>query len=371
MYIASLPTPFQTAFRPACFSLGGMDTPPAGIDVHILTPTSPTPLGVKHVFAPKIGSTYGSVTVNASPYARTLLAIEPLCGLPAGPVSAASRLAPCQVFAPSENVGTAIVSLTGGAVDAPQNEILSDGPSVVAIAAGEKDEISVITPTRVVPEVVFSVDGVMHTDRSMAEISSKGMITVVVDAADVIARAAAAVGSGSGSGSGAGAGSGAAIGGSPIDEFTVRLRLVSSSGIETRLERRYLLRKTSHSTAGIAAISGRRVAWVNRYGAVDYYTFPVVSAVRHSGRTTTIDTPVGLRTTGTANARTQTLVSEPVDDSRAEWLAEILSSSAVWAVDGSNFERVKVSGGHVATSPMKPTHVKIDISPATTNPSRK
>lgn len=356
MTIISLPRPFQTAFREARFVVGGLDTPETGLEVEIRTPVSPQPLGVKRIWAPATSTSLGSATINAAPYARTLLAIEPLCRLPAGATAPSSRLAPCQIAAPGERMSSAVVNLTGGTVDAPQNEILSAGPSVAVIGADEKDEISVITPSRVAVEVIFTVDGTTHTDRSMGEIVSKGMITVVVDAADVVARAAAATdGIGSGSGSAA-----AAV----VTEFLVRLRLISSSGIETWLERQYVLR----SAGGRA---GRRLAWVNRYGAVDYHTFPVVDSVTHTGSRTTIDTPAGVRTVATAAARTERLISEPCAAGKVEWLAEILSSPAVWSVDGSTFERVKVADGKIVTSPLKPTHVSLEITPATQTPSRK
>jgi hypothetical protein len=136
-----------------------------------------------------------------------------------------------------------------------------------------------------------------------------------------------------------------------------------SAGIEAIPGRRYIL--------DVVSKGGRRLAWVNRYGAIDYHTFPVAGEVRSTGGRTRIYSPGGYRTVATEAYRSETLLSEPCDAATAEWLAEIFSSPAVWTVDGSTCERVEVAGGEVACSPARPSVVSVTLSCPVKTVSRK
>ncbi len=325
------PAPCQSMFRPACFTLE--DMPAGSVDVTIHSVQAIEPLGVKRVYR----DSGGYATVNVAPYARRLWKPAPLVGLGAGIHAAAGRHVACWIT--GGGVASRTVSLTGGSCDAQQNRLLSAAPATVTIAPGERDEMSVASGDWVSPVVTFRHGGATYNDTSMGQRSAEGMVTAVVDA-DAVARRFAAM-------TGAPA--------ADLAEFTVRLRLEQAGYTNRVIERRYVVDRTVRPS--------RRLAWVNRYGAIDYHTFPLAAGFRSQGSRTRIETPAGGRTVATAAVQSLRLLSEPCGEADAEWLSEIFSSPAVWMVDGASFSEVEVAAGEVVCSPLQPTLVEVVVSP--------
>jgi hypothetical protein len=341
MNVTNFPRPYQSVFSEACFTLGGVQDS-GGLDIAICSPGIAGPLGVKRFY----GTGAASVSVNAAPYVRRLFSPGPMCGLMPGLHKADGRVVSCYIEAPGYS--SAAVPLTFGVEDCPQDVILSAAPETVKIRPGERDEISVITSGGVIkPVVVFSHSGIEYTDDSCPPANSEGMMTVVVDA--IAVREAFELSTGAPA--------------SEMTGFSVELPVGSGTSGGTVLLRRYLIDRTS--------MGGRRLAWINRYGAIDYHTFPTVTETGLSGGRTRIFTPAGYRTVATAAETSETLVSEPCDGTMAAWLAEIFSSPAVWQIDGTGFERVEISNGGAVFSPLYPRTVSVTVSPGTKVVSRK
>ncbi len=341
MTVTAFPGPYQSVFRDACFTLAGIQT--SYVDVSIRAVGETAPIGVKRIYTEA-----GEWSVNVAPYVRRLISPEPMCGLSAGICEGARRVVSCFVEAPG--CTSAAVALTGGTRDVPPNTILSAAPRTVKIRPGEKDEISVITGgIAVKPVIVFNHLGVEYIDDSHVAFTGSGMATMVVDA-DYCGRIFASL---------------TGTAGVEMTGFTVRLKVGEGTQSETTLERRYILDRISGGGGG------RRLAWVNRYGAIDYHTFPTVGEVRSSGRRTRIYTPDGYRTVATAAERSETLLSEPCDAGAADWLAGIFSSPAVWEVDGPQYEKIEVEGGGIEYSPLRPAVVSVNISDSLKTVSRK
>jgi hypothetical protein len=207
--------------------------------------------------------------------------------------------------------------------------------------------MSIISEDRVTPVITFRRGGVTHTDTSMGERNAEGILAAVVDV-DAVCQAFSRQ-------------TGAAA--DELADFTVRLRLEQQGFVGRVLERRYIIDR------GVGG--GRRLAWLNRFGAVDYHTFPIVEEFRSGGSRTRIETPAGYRTTATVAQQSVKLLSEPCDTQAAEWLSEVFSSPAVWMVDGGSCERVEVAAGEVVCSPLEPAIVSVVVSPATINVSRE
>ncbi len=338
MNVISCPKAYQSAFRDACFVLDGFSTS-SGVDVTISSFSQYGGLGVKRVYAS------GEVSVNAAPYIRRLLAPEPVCGTPLGVYLAVKRAVTCYVSAEGSN--SPAVYLTGGSEDAPVDTIASASPGVLKIRMGETDELSVVTSGgRIKPLIKFRHEGVEYTDRSQIYSASTEMQAVVVNADD-IGRLFTA-------------NTGAPV--SEMTEFTISLEIrVGSSDIY--VDRRYEIDRNTGR--------GRRLAWVNRYGAIDYYTFPYVAGGRVSGSRGRIYTPDGYRTVATSAETAETLLSEPCDAACAGWLSEIFSSPAVWTVDGTHFEKVEVAAGSAEYPSAHPATVAVTVSPAEKPFSRK
>lgn len=337
MTIESYPVPYQSAFRPAPFVLGGVAAP-SGIDVSVLPASGGMPLGVKRFYGT------GEIAVNAAPYVRGLLSPKPLCGEAMGMISDQRRFAGCRVSAPG--ITSAVVYLTAGTENAPVGTILSAAPETLRIRPGEKDEISLITAgSAVKPLVLFAHGGTDHTVDMLAANTGSGMHTFVVDAEAVADRFAAMTGAGP----------------RDLTGFTVMLR-VSMPGGDLYLTRRYEVCANR--------CDGCRLAWVNRFGAVDYYTFPVVAERVLSGSRERIRTAEGWRAVSTAAGGWTTLVSEYEPAETLGWLAEVFSSPSVWMVAGNSATAVDVADASAGFDPLKPGTLVVKVRPMTVTVSR-
>ncbi|MDR2912059.1 MAG: hypothetical protein LBV38_01975 [Alistipes sp.] len=357
MTITTSPPNYASAFCPACFALAGI--PSGGVDIEILSPSRPEPLGVKRLYAMPIepynsllfndiiiDESLSTASLNIAPYARRLLTPTPLCGLGAGLHIGAGRTATCYISAPA-GFRSESVMLCAGTEDAPPNTLLSAAPPTVRIALGEFDELPVTSQDTVSAVVDFSHGGTTYTDLSIGRRNAPGILSAVVDT-DAISRSFSAL---------------TGVPPEELTEFTVRLQLSESGFTDRTLQRRYIV---DHNTQ-----TGRRLAWVNRFGAVDYHTFPTADELRSGGSHATIETSSGPRTVSTASRQSARLLSGPCDVLTAEWLSEIFSSPAVWTVDGSQFEQVEVAPGETTISPTKPTTIAITLFPISPNISRK
>lgn len=339
MNVIAFPKAYGSAFCDACFALAGVEAP-SGVDIEIRRPGRSEPLGVKRIYAT------GGAVINVAPYVRGLFAPEPLCGDTSGVVVPAGRLATCYISAPG--MSSAAVELSCGTEDAPSDAILSTAPRVVKIRPGERDEISVIAPCGLRQAAfVFRHGGVEYIDDLQGAIVLSGMATMVVDANDAVRRFEVVTGAS----------------GEEMREFEAVIRIAGVDGEDIRVGHYYVFDRDSKG--------GRRLAWLNRYGAVDYHTFPEKSEIRSAGGRTRIEVADGYRTVATSSERQETLLSEPCDGSAAEWLAELFSSPAVWTVDGRMCEKAEVADGAVEYSPDRPARVSVTLSEPRKTVSRK
>lgn len=332
-----MPARYGSAFRPACFTLAGVQAP-QGVDIEIRSVAGNALLGVKRIYSAE------GASVNVSPYVRRLLDPVPMCDRAAGIHLGTARAASCYLSAPGF-VSNAVM-LCGGTEDAGANVLLSAAPPVVRIAPGEKDEMGIISEGRVSQVITFRRGNTAYTEQT-GQRNADGSLTAVVDVDDVCRIYASRTGAGA----------------DELSEFTVRLRL-EQAGFEGRVvERKYVIDRSVRT--------GRRLAWINRYGAVDYHTFPVAEEFRSEGSRIRVETISGYRTVATAARQSLKLLSEPCDAASAEWLSEVFSSPAVWMAGGAGLEKVEVAAGEVVCSPLQPTIVSVVISPSVPNVSRK
>ncbi len=340
MNVTTNPKLFGSAFRPACYGLAGVQPPAAGgVDIEIRSYGTDEVLGVKRLY------TSGTASINVAPYARRFLSPRPMCDRAQGLFIAPDRAYFCYLV--SEGFISDPVALCAGVEDAPTDVIASLAPADVRIAPGEKDEIPILSGDWITPEIIFHRAGTTYTDTSMGRRNVLGMVAAVIDPEAVCGIYAARTG-------------GAA---SELTEFSVRLRL-SASGFENEIvERRYTIDRTART--------GRRLAWINRFGAIDYYTFPQAAEFRSTGSRSSVETPAGRLTVGTDARQSLKLLSEPCDAVTAGWLSEIFSSPEVWMVEGASFEKVDIADGGVVASPLKPSVVEVVVSPRAAGVSRK
>lgn len=330
MIYSADPTLYGSVFRPVCFELTEVDAP-EGLDVRILD-MSFRELGAKRFYA------QGGLTIDVGPYMRALLAPEPIVSKGHGCHKVPERVA--EALLAIGDVTSGCMSM-GGTDDTPVGAIGSAAPVRVSIRPGERDEIPLIPREgTTAPKITFTHGGVLHTDLSLGGAPYvTSPLAVVVDVDTVLAAWRRLTG--------------AAY--DALAEFTVEV-----CSEEARI---YTL---DHYGSG-----GVRLAWLNRFGGVDYHTFPTVRQTLFEGSRTRVATINGFRTLATAAAQSTRLVSAPCSEGESMWLSEIFSSPVVWRIAGTAFERVEVSAGRVETSPLKPTVVELTIEEPTASVSRK
>lgn len=333
MQILKYPTQYQSAFREACFVVKFTEQ---SIDVGVHDAGTGEKLGVKRVYGP------GEASVNVSPYARRSLDPVPLCGKPMGIVADERRTAACRITVGAASSET--VRLTGGTENPALCSILSEAPQTVRLRPGEKDEISVIADgLDVKPILVFSHGGSEYSF-DLPAVSGRDVQTFVVDFDEAARKFSGLTGAGAESMTG----------------FSAWLR-IGSGASEVCLRRDYEADRTE---------AGCRLAWLNGYGAVDYYTFPTAAAVTFSAAKERIRLSEGCRTVATSTETSREFVSAAETARTLEWLTGIISSPRVWIVDGSEARIVDVADGSANIESLVPGTLRIRISPVGKSVSR-
>lgn len=336
-----MPPYYGSVFRQPVFKFG--DTiMPNGVDFSINVQGTDNSVSVKRIY------TMGSASVNVAPYVRGKFLIKPVHGGGLGITTAPERVVRCNIS--TTGLTTATVPLTCGTEDPTLRSILSAAPATVVIRPGESDEIAIVTGESyaVKPFVEFTHGGQKVTYEGLSQITTSDMVLTLVGMAKMDQLFLKMTGVSPGE----------------FDKFTVSIRIRNNAdGTETYVRRNYKVDRNS--------FGGRRLAWINRYGTVDYYTFPEVRETKFGGSRTRIETPEGYRTIATDTGRTETLDSGPCDDRTAEWLSEIFSSPTVWKIVDGVCEQVEASGGTVECAPENPAKVTVKIESAERTPSRK
>jgi hypothetical protein len=245
-------------------------------------------------------------------------------------------------------ITTPVVFLTGGTDNAPIGAIMSTAPTKLVIRPGEKDEISLISDGGVVrPTVKFTHNENEYTDDIFLSNYGAGVHTFVVDEAVVAQKFASQTG----------------LTADRMREFTVELRLTMPGNGYVYLWRHYVVDRTPHR--------GKRLAWINRYGVVDYYTFPIIDSRTLSGGRGRILSSAGWNTVETEAEEWTLLTSDYEQAETLEWLAELLSSPRVWIVEQYGAVEVDVADSAVSFDPSLPGNMTVRVRSRAVAVSRK
>lgn len=86
-----------------------------------------------------------------------------------------------------------------------------------------------------------------------------------------------------------------------------------------------------------------RIAWLNRYGAIDYYTFKAVRAQKVTADKRRVYGTTGYIVTDSKTEKTINAASEPVTKEIFEWISGIVASPKVWIADKGQFTPIDVT----------------------------
>ncbi len=253
--------------------------------------------------------------INIGPYLRRAFDVEPVGEAEGGLSYPSGRTIFGTISAPGADT-PGYIAYTCGTADAAGYDVLSDAPYRHKIAAGEADEISLLTSGA----GTCSCTAYTQTGRQLfgfAGNERESMLTVRVAPADL----------------------------EGVEYFEVRYEGPRISG---SLRRYDVVQRGEGAT---------RLCWMNRFGALDYYTFECVDSNLKTRRQY-IETLSGAEINTLAGEAHTTLASDWEEAATLRWLAQIVNSPRVWVCeqDGS-YRRVEVASESIR-------HPEGDAAPA-------
>ncbi len=96
-------------------------------------------------------------------------------------------------------------------------------------------------------------------------------------------------------------------------------------------------------------VSGVRLAWLNRYGAIDQYNFEIISEQTTELEKTSIYTESGYLTTSISADDYTTVSTRALPASQLKAMTDILISDHVFLIDQDNFVEVDVVSDEATT----------------------
>lgn len=326
MNIQSETKPYASVFADACFTISGIDTPQC--DVDILRYDTGRKLGTKRFRGIE------SCTVNVAPYMRPQFDIRPMNDFFTG-VHPSGRAVSCAIMC--EEIMSEHVILTAASTELSVKKLLSDITSPRTIGRGEWDELSFIAPFALI-EMNITMSGAL-ADASVTfsgEQLGEDMITAVVCTDDIAEMFAEQTGKQP----------------EELECFTVEI-----TADYTHVATVHYLVEDSDK--------GMRLGWVNRYGCMDYFSFPIICSRSLSVEKSRILTEKGTRTIGISQRESSVISSgyRPSDDIRA--IAAILASPSVWQTDCGMLSRMEITTATVENMRYgEPMEVKITLNRA-------
>jgi hypothetical protein len=240
MNIKNYPAQYASAFSPVVFDISNVQGDKSqGVDINILLKGKTTPVGVKHFFNTT------TMSVNIAPYAQSYLSISPQR---TGDLQLMPQRAVAMAL--SANGITSEYRFVAAGREALPSEVVLSEWTKRTISMGEVDEFSFIPPSEEIWVEIHSEDivGRHHATRLAPFFAEEGVVTCTVNTQE-LARIIEQE--------------------SKVDtENLAFIRYSVYYGAELAFEVHY---KVVKPTGGV------RLAWINRYGMIDCYTFPTIT----------------------------------------------------------------------------------------------
>jgi hypothetical protein len=293
------PADYASAFQRVVFELSGVELDAEGcVAVDILQNYNSEATGEKFYYG------QNSVEVDVSAYARAALNVEPATWSGLRMDRARSVLMSVRVAGEQSEK----VVVCAATQPLPINALLSQ-LTKRTIALDECDEIAFVTDEReVTPTItVITQTGIIMELGGEMFLSEKGVVVFGLKVAEVVVEVQSR-------------------GVEPED--IVQIIVSVKMGAEERIRVTY---EVAQCTRGV------RMAWVNRWGAIDYYTFPNVVVSRVVAHSQAVAEEPCLTYTECE------ISSDIVPESIAEALSEIVASPKVWLVSGDVYTPCQVA----------------------------
>lgn len=251
--------------------------------------------------------------VNVAGYLRNDLDVGPLKAEKSGFYCDAGRTSVSRIAVGS--IVTDALTVTAGMERADKGVILSDAPIRLEIACGERDEISFVAPGEMISAEIGITGKSEYKSLAIDGYEAgEGMITLLLDVDDIILRA-----------------------GIENPDQCREMSVTVNVGDVDVLSRKYFIRPYS-------AVS-ERICWINRFGAVDYYTFNCEQGAEVSVGKGRIYGNDGYKVLSSSAETLHRLISQFEPQALMRWLSEITASPGVWRIKQGEFWPVDVVTG--------------------------
>ena len=299
MNIRTSPAPYSSAVEPLLYALEGLD-PDAVTTVEIVNADNGATLGTLRLKG------LASRSIDVAPYLRRHFVLDPVINSGTYAISHPSSIINCyiRVGGISSAILPAVLASPRNAPLVP-NELLSEKPLHRTLAAGENDDLRLISTNCYIKATFRLIDTNGRTiSYNISTEEREQMVGVVVDFNTLQARVS-----------------------SPLKRIEVTLS-TSEKTVATVIY--------DIVERGVVA---RRVAWFNSLGACDLHTFEGFGSRRVSFERSRV---AGSADPLTTRRTTLTLDSGIMPRGSFEAMLSMLSSPAVWIIDEGRLRRVEV-----------------------------
>ena len=329
MNIKNYPEQYASVFAPVVFDISGIQLDKyLGVDINIMHKGSDTPVGTKRF------NNTPRMSVNIASYAESCLAITPLR---TGNLQQMPQRAVAMAL--SANGITSEYRFVAAGREVLPTEVLLSEWTQRTISMGEVDEFSFIPPSGDVWVEIHCEDaaGKQYATRLAPFSAEEGVVSCVVNTRELASIITTE---------------------SALDtENLAKIRYSVYYGADEVFAVSY---KVVKPTGGV------RLAWVNRYGMIDCYTFPTTTerqtivkrqAERANGEKVVIPLDKAWeQVTISSGLQPQKVVAS---------LAEVLTSPKVWQWDGAGWSECIVTNSALTTHRAdEPCAISITIRPA-------
>ena len=305
MIISKTPIAYQGAYPEVIYQLEGAD-PDTVVEVEILDTSGINPIGRKRV------SGYDMYELNVATYIQRQFDVTPIVKDSCGIYQVSGRVVNAGIRC--GELVSSIVPITSGIVGASVGSVLTDKPNGTKMVAGDVEEIAFIAPGEHVSGQIKLVGNDMYVFDLDPMDCGSGMYVAIVSTPDIENRLKTA-------------------GKGPISTFHT-LQLTLQMGADN---------VWTHSWQLVNKLrQGVRVCWMNRFGAVDGFTFDRIGTESVSVEKQRIYSGIGYEVTESLAETEIVLTAESGTTAYMKWMGGLIASPRVWIQGDDGYVPVDV-----------------------------
>lgn len=256
----------------------------------------------------------GVIAVNVAEYYRNLIETDPIIDDSLTFIPASKRTVTARIDVTADSS----VLLTSGINNLALSTLLSNAPNPRTLAPGEWDELSYLVDEQVLAGTI--IVSFKNGEKSSLQIPNSSIdgVAVLVVHYDSIAEALKLQGK------------------DPMDMVSILVK--PTLGCYDLPKVNYQIGKHTQNV---------RLAWWNRKGGIDYYSFKADLDRSYSTERTKIKTATGWRTVSAEEEDERNISSGALSSFMLDWLREIVSAPKVWLIEAGKATPIDITSDTV------------------------